>query len=128
MVRGCYAHRVSNDANTIWETYASAWKETDPSRRRALFDASLDPKCRYRDPLATTEGFDALATYMDQFQQQIPGGHFVTQRYWHHNGRSAAVWEMRSGDGAKLDEGVSFGEYNAEGKLVAMTGFYDPPA
>ena len=129
--RPCYPQRVSNEPKTphaIWETYASAWKETDPDRRRALLNASLDPHCRYRDPLASTEGFDALAAYMDQFQQQIPGGHFVTQRYWHHGDRCAAAWEMRGSNGDKLDEGVSFGEYNADGKLVTMTGFYDPPA
>lgn len=115
----------SETPKDTWETYASAWKETDPGRRRALFEAALDPKCRYRDPLTTTEGFEALAAYMDQFQSQVPGGHFVTQRYWHHSGRSATQWEMRNGAGDKLDEGVSFCEYNADGKLATMTGFFD---
>jgi hypothetical protein len=34
---------------------------------------------------------------------------------------------MHSGDGAVVGDGVSFGEYDAQGRLQSMTGFFDDP-
>lgn len=110
-----------------WETYTSAWKAENTSDKRALFRNSLDPSCQYNDPLIKTKGWDALESYMLDFHRQIPGGHFVTTYFLAHSNKSIARWEMRNAENVKLGDGISYGEYNASGKLVSMTGFFEAP-
>lgn len=111
-----------------WETYASSWKAQTPTQKQELYRKSLSPQARYTDPLMATRGWDELLQYMQQFHQQVPGGHFVTTYFLEHHGRSIARWNMVDGGGNVLGDGISYGEYGDDGKLVAMTGFFDPPA
>ncbi len=112
---------------TTWETYVASWKAATAAEKQALFAASLDQNCTYTDPLGVASGWEALARTMLDFHQQIPGAYFVTQRFASHHNRCMAQWKMHGGDGAVMGEGVSFGQFNDQGKLLAMTGFYDTP-
>lgn len=60
------------------------------------------------------------------FHQHVPGGSFETHYFLAHHERSIAKWNMCNGAGEIIGEGVSYGEYGRDGKLVAMTGFFDP--
>jgi hypothetical protein len=111
----------------VWETYASAWKEQTAAAKRAVLARSVASDGVYCDPLAECRGHDALIAYMLEFHKQVPGGHFVTTYFLPHHGRSIAKWNMLSGNGQKIGEGVSYGEYGSDGRLVSMTGFYDVP-
>lgn len=118
---------MSSSLKTTWETYASAWGEPEVKAKRALFKKSLDPDCLYRDPLTKREGWGELEEYMVDFNKQVPGGRFVVTYFMTHSRKSIAKWEMRNGDDVVLSNGISFGEYNEAGKLVSMTGFFEPP-
>jgi len=118
---------MSQSFQKTWETYVSSWKADSLEEKTALFEASLDTNCHYRDPLSTAKGWDELAGYMNAFHQQIPGGHFVTTWFLAHNQRSIAKWEMRNAQEVVLGEGISYGEYNDQGKLLTMTGFFETP-
>jgi len=111
----------------VWERYVKSWKAPTEDEKRALLDAALAPDCVYRDPLMVAAGKDELLAYMDAFHQQIPGGHFVTDEFMAHHGRSIAHWRMLAGDGSVQGTGTSYGEYDGHGKLVAMTGFFEVP-
>ena len=110
---------------TTWETYVASWKATKPAEKQALFAASLDERCTYTDPLGMASGWDALAQTMQGFHQQLPGAYFKTERFMSHNQHCMAQWKMVGADGAVLGEGVSFGQFNDQGKLLTMTGFYE---
>ena len=116
------------DARRVtWETYVSAWKERTAEAKLAALREVVEPGCRYKDPLTSAEGHRALVDYMLGFHEQVPGGHFVTTYFLAHHDRSIAKWNMVDGAGHVIGDGVSYGEYNADGKLVAMTGFFDTP-
>ncbi|RQP21944.1 nuclear transport factor 2 family protein [Piscinibacter terrae] len=115
------------DSRQTWETYTAAWKPENLARRRGLFELTLSRDCEYRDPLVHAIGWDALDNYMQDFQRQVPGGHFVTTWFVAHHDRSVAKWEMRGADGSVLGHGVSYAEYADDGKLRAMNGFFDTP-
>ncbi len=112
---------------TTWERYVSAWKASSSHEKQTLFADALSPECIYTDPLAQTHGYEALLQYMLEFHQQIPGGHFVTQKFMEHHNQSVAVWTMHAGDGTTLGDGISVAEYDEQGKLRAMTGFFESP-
>lgn len=116
-----------SDFKTIWETYTSAWKAETASEKQVIFEQSLAKGAIYTDPLAVTNGWDELIGYMLEFHKQIAGGHFVTTYFLAHNQKSIAKWDMCAADGTKIGEGISYGQYNDDGKLTAMTGFYETP-
>ena len=110
-----------------WETYTSAWQVASRAEKRALFKNSLDPACQYHDPLIKTQSWDELEAYMLDFHRQIPGGYFVTTYFLAHSNKSIARWEMRNAEHVLLGDGMSYGEYNENGNLLSMTGFFVPP-
>ena len=109
-----------------WEIYTSSWKAASADDKRELFEKSLDTVCQYTDPLAKANGWDELLQYMQDFHRQVPGGYFLTTYFMAHHNKSIAKWVMRNGDNISLSDGISFGEYNEAGKLVKMTGFFEP--
>ena len=116
------------DHRTTWDTYATAWRATTVAAKQAALDASTTPTCCYRDPLTSLVGHAALVDSMLAFHERFPGAHFVTTYFLAHHDRSIARWNMVGSDGAVLGDGVSYGEYGADGRLTAMTGFFDVPA
>ena len=114
-----------DDRRATWEKYVSAWKESSAEAKRAVLTASVDARCVYRDPLTEADGHDALVDYMLRFHEQVPGGHFETTYFLAHHERSIARWNMRSGEGAIVGTGISYGEYDEGGRLVAITGFFE---
>ena len=116
---------MDHTMQTTWETYVASWKATTAAEKQALFVASLDEHCTYTDPLGVASGWEALKETMQGFHQQLPGAYFVTERFMGHHQHCMAQWKMVGADGAKLGEGISFGQFNGQGKLLAMTGFYE---
>jgi hypothetical protein len=92
-----------------------------------LYEAALAVDCTYTDPLVDLQGWDALEAYTVDFHSQVPGGHFVTRWFQTHHGRTVAAWDMVAGDGTKIGEGISHVRIGEDGKLAAMTGFFDTP-
>lgn len=117
---------MSNQQQT-WEKYVSAWKVESSAEMQAIFANCLAPTCQYNDPLTQTNGWDELSNYITGLHQQIPGVHFVTHYFQTHNNRSIAKWKMQMGDGTPLTDGVSYGEYDENGLLVSMSGFFEMP-
>jgi SnoaL-like domain len=118
---------MTNDTRAIWDTYAQAWAEPTAEAKAAKLSASVAANCVYRAPGVELSGHGALVEHMLDFHRQLPGGHFETHYFLAHHDRSIARWNMRGADGALLGEGISYGEYDAHGKLVAMTGFFATP-
>ena len=116
---------MSQPLQSVWDTYTASWKTESATEREALFAQSLDPTCAYNDPLASTQGWTQLATYMDEFHRQVPGGHFVTHYFACHHQQSIAKWNMLDGNHQVIGEGVSYGRYNDHNLLVSMTGFFE---
>jgi len=117
---------MKNKLQKQWDTYVSSWKASSESKKLILFKECLSTSCIYRDPVIVAKGWDELISYMLEFHKMIPGGHFVTREFKSHNNRSIAEWDMCAGDGAVISIGISYGEYNEDGQLIAMTGFFDP--
>ena len=116
---------MNNDLKAVWERYVASWKAGTVAEKRAHFAECLAPECVYTDPLARAQGWDELLAYMASFHEQVPGGHFVTEYFLAHHGRSIARWKMLDSAGAEIGSGMSYGEYDAEQRLVAMTGFFE---
>ena len=116
---------MSQQYQDTWEAYTQSWKVESSAEKRALFEKSLTDQCIYHDPLTKTLGWSELEKYMIEFHEKIPGGHFVTTQFLAHSNKSIARWEMKDGNKQVLGDGVSYGEYGEDGKLISMTGFFE---
>src|SRR5687768_17475175 len=103
---------ISKSHEKTWETYVASWKTEAHVEKQRLFEASLTKDCSYTDPLTQTQGYDSLLSYMNEFQRQMPGGHFVTRRFIAHHDRSIAFWDMCDANGTVVGDGISYGEYD----------------
>jgi len=119
---------MNDERRATWERYVASWKVESLAEKQALFETCLSPSCVYRDPLTEVRGWTELSRYMAGLQEQVPGAHFVTEHFITHHGRSLATWKMMSGDSMPIGEGMSYGEYDDRGRLIAMTGFFETPA
>ena len=117
----------SSSHKDTWETYTKSWSVTDTSNRFQLFEQSLSPDCVYTDPLMQVTGYDQLSNYMSELHKNVPGVAFVTTDFKNHHDRSLTHWNMVDGNGNVLSQGVSYGLYGADGRLMQMTGFFDLP-
>lgn len=118
---------MKNDTKAVWERYVSAWNAASEAERRALFATTLSPDCVYRDPQTEARGWDELARWMAGFHAQMPGTRFEMETFSAHHDRSVARWRMVSAAGLALGSGISYGEYDAEQRLMAMNVFFDDP-
>ena len=103
------------------------WKLEGERAKKQACETALADSCVYTDPDTQRHGWDELVDYMLEFHDQVPGGHFVTTEFRTHRDRSIAIWNMVGGDGTVLGNGVSYGEYDEQGKVKTMTGFFDTP-
>lgn len=118
---------MTNSLQLTWERYVSAWKATKAEDKAQALKDSASEDCVYRDPITQCQGQQQLLDYMLEFHQQMPGVHFMTTYFLEHHHRSLARWNMLDSQGNVLSDGASVGEYDSEGKLVAMTGFFETP-
>jgi len=109
----------------IWELYTQSWAENDDLKRLQLFEKSLNPKCEYTDPLIHVIGYEQLAGYMSELHKNVPGVRFVSTDFKSHHDRSLTHWNMVDRMGNVMSQGVSYGRYGVDGRLLQMTGFYD---
>lgn len=113
------------DFRQTWETYTESWKAESNEARRSAYALSLVPECTYTDPNVAATGYDEIAEYMHGFQQQMPGAGFVTRTFSTHHNTALVQWDMIDGDNNVVGQGASFGAFEADGRLHAMTGFFD---
>lgn len=119
------------DLRSTWDLYTSAWNETAKDAKAAALAASAHADCVYRDPTHKVDGHAALLEHMLDFHRDVPNGRFDTTHFEAHHGRSLARWNLLDASGKMVGDGSSFCEYDAQGKLVTMTGFFPvapPPA
>ncbi len=96
-------------------------------RKSASPTTGVHPDVSYCDPNGLIEGRAALSDYMAGFQQTVPGGTFKLNTLKLHNDRTLANWPMLGPDGKTLQDGVSYGHLAADGRLMAISGFFDLP-
>lgn len=113
-----------NDFRKTWDIYSNSWKGIKLAERLTLFKECLTPDCSFSNPLGVGEGWDALGVAIEEFQRDVPGGSFETIEYISHHHTTLVKWHMKNGENQKLSEGYSVAEYNSEGKIFKLTGFW----
>ena len=109
----------------LWQRYADTWS-AELALRLPELEACLHEECSYCDPNGLVHGRPALSDYMEGFRQSAVGARFQILAVAEHHGRSLSAWELRGATGTVLQTGRSFAAHSEEGRLLHITGFFDP--
>ena len=115
---------TTEQQRTTWETYTSTWQQPSREKRLAAYRDCLNEGCVYTDPNTRAVGHAEIVEYMDGFQQQLPGGGFVTREMTGHHDMVLVGWDMVDGSGTVLSLGNSVGTFDTDGRLASVTGFF----
>jgi hypothetical protein len=111
----------------LWTRYAATWSLATDDRLEELA-ACLTDDVTYCDPEETVTGRAALSDYMGQFQGAFPGTRFQIESSLHHHDRTLASWTLRGPENELYQKGTSYAVIAEDGRLHAITGFFEPPA
>jgi hypothetical protein len=118
---------VVNEANGVIERYIAVWNETDGESRRALIARTWSNQASYVDPMFNADGPDGIDALVAGFQQQFPDHRFrLSSDVDQHHDRLRFTWELVEPiGGTALVKGTDFGVVASDGRLQAITGFFD---
>lgn len=111
-------------AHAAVEAYFAAWNATDPDERRSRIAEAYTPDAIYTDPLAQSQGPEAIAEMIAGVQAQFPA-HTLrpTSALDVHHACVRFSWAMAGPDGADVLEGIDVGVIAADGRLQKVIGF-----
>ena len=113
--------------DTLWNRYAATWSLPADDRPGELA-ACLTDDVTYCDPQGPVSGRAALSSYLGQFQEAFPGTRFRIESVLHHHGQALASWTLRGAGDELHQRGTSFAVVAEDGRLSAITGFFEPSA
>jgi hypothetical protein len=116
-------------AKASLKSYFKAWNEPDAKKRTELLEAAWVENGTYTDPGADVEGRAALVEHIGQFlsDPQFKGFSIVqaSEIDFHH--RSFRFrWEMKDPTGKAIISGMDYGEFNNDGAITKIVGFFGP--
>ncbi len=113
------------------EHYVQAWNEPDDDARRQHLAAAWTENATYTDPSADVRGREALVRHIAGFlaDPELQGFSIVrvTDVDVHHRSFRFG-WEMQGPDGQTVTPGIDYGEFNDEGMITKIVGFFGPMA
>ncbi len=116
-------------ARASLENYFQSWNEPDAVKREALLTPSWAEDGVYIDPTAHVEGRAALVKHIEGFNSNPQTSNFsivqASEVDFHH-GSFRFAWEMKDADGNVLTPGIDYGEFNDQGQITKIVGFFGP--
>jgi hypothetical protein len=105
------------------------WEDADRVRRNGTIDRITVPGVSFKDRLGNVEGRDDLAAQIEAAQRFMPG---VRQQrdgsVRQCQGIVLADWIAQSPDGQERGRGTNVFMFDADGKIVAVTGLWRSPS
>ncbi|PCJ52955.1 MAG: hypothetical protein COA73_15825 [Candidatus Hydrogenedentota bacterium] len=109
--------------------YLLAWNEPDEAKRRELLTGHWTTSGTYTDPSGHAEGLEGLVAHIGEFKSnpQFKGFSIVrTSGIDIHHQSLRFNWEMRTPNGKILTAGIDYGEFDDEGRITKIVGFFGP--
>lgn len=118
---------MEQDLAAVVRRYDEVWAERDVARRREILAAIWTDDTIYLDPDVPDGlvGPDALVDFIEASFEQYPGlAIAATSEVAVLRDRAWYRWRQTSAGGPAID-GTDFVEFDAEGRIQRLTGFFD---
>lgn len=109
----------------VVDTYLAMWNEDDPKAREALIEQAWSTDGSYRDPKLAADGHAALSEMVETVHQHYPGQRFARLTAVDEHNRFARFgWHLANDDGNVTVAGIDVAEFDTEGRIRRITGFF----
>ena len=115
-----------SEFESTWDNFQAAWSNIPADQRTKLLRENLSRDCVYTDPNGIAHGYDEITERIKGTQEQFPGASFAGDTFATHHGQAISTWTMRNGAGNPIFLGKSYARFGEDGRLVQMTGFFEP--
>lgn len=116
------------DAAARVDAWFAAWSEPEGARRGSLLDEAAAAMVRFRDRYSLVEGRADLDPHLAAVHRFMPGHRLERAGEIRHcQGTVLADWIARGPDGAERGRGTNVFEFDADGRIAAVVGLWNPP-
>lgn len=110
------------------DAYIAAWGEPDSTRRFHLLEQCWSEDGLFADSMGSAEGRAGLNKYIGAARQFMPGARL--ERVGAATpvlDRARFAWRATAADGTSIGQGVNFVEFDPDGLISRLSGFWDAP-
>ena len=105
-----------------------AWSETSEDARRQLLSTIASADVQFHDRFSLLDGLADLVPHIGATQRFMPDMHLARKGEVRHcQGTLLVGWTAAGGDGQERASGTNVFTLGGDGKIVSVTGFWDPP-
>lgn len=105
----------------------AAWGEPDEAKRRELLEVAWAEDGTYLDPSGRADGREALVAHIAGFQKMFADHQMLpASGLDHHDRYLRFAWKLLDPSGNEMLEGVDFGEFDGDGRISRIVGFFGP--
>lgn len=110
----------------VLKAYESAWRETNPVRRRAFLEIAWTDDGSYADPTGSAEGRPALASHIARHHANRPD-HLIeiSGDPIHVTGGAEFDWIMADGSGGVAMTGHDSAAFAPDGRIARLARVFD---
>ena len=120
------ANELHANATELADAWFSAWAEPDAAKRRAAFAAIAAQDLGFNDRYSMLEGVSEVTEHAGAAQKFMPGMRMQRDGAVRHCLGTALVnWTVPGPDGKLLAQGTNVFTLGADGKITAVTGFWN---
>lgn len=125
------AATASEKALDSIKLYKKAWNTHDATTRKELLASSCTEGATYTDPTFHSDSRVELSDHIGDYLGSAEPGQLnivvVSAVDFHHNS-FRFLWEAQDAEGSTIATGVDFGEFDSDGKITKIVGFFGPIA
>lgn len=116
------------DAQQLVAKLDQLWNTEDRDARRRLLAEICPADAEFLSPHGANRGTEEYARGIDIFRRSFPRSRTSHGVPDVHHGYLRVRWSTAWNDGRPSTEGVDFGVFGNDGRLVRLVSFDDPPA
>ena len=128
-----FANAVSNEVNggaaDLVDAWFTAWRTSDDSDRDRALRQIASPSVRFRDQYSLLDGVDDVSAHIAASLRFMPDMRMERKGNIRHcQGMLLADWAAVAGDGQERATGTNVFILGPEGRIDAVTGFWNLPS
>ena len=116
-----------NDIHRLIDEHLAAYADPDRQRRSAAVRRLWVEDAQLIDPPLAARGHAQIIEQAEQLQAQFPGHRLRRSSGIDlHHGVARYGWQLLAPGGAVVLEGIDFAQFDGDGRLARVTGFFGP--
>jgi len=120
------ADETFSGADNLVDAWFETWSDPDSATRETSLDRVASPEIAFKDRFSLVTGVEDLRPHLAAVHRFMPGLRLSREGAVRHcQGTVLADWVARDGDGQKRGSGTNVFAFDPDGRIKAVTGFWN---